>query len=165
MDGSLMIVLRGGENWQQFLNKKIYKMEDKEFGVFVTMRRIDKKRLEQRDFPCMCVPLSFGGGNTPDKYMWEHAGVVDSVIRGAAHYFEIKTVQPVTDSVTINWAKQDAIDFVKWKDEKGYVKRLNPDIDYPEWGWRRQENQIIWSKWINDSELYQLYKNKPQSNV
>ena len=31
---------------------------------------------------------------------------------------------------------------------------------YPEYGWHRKENQIIWSKWISYDELYKLFEEK-----
>lgn len=56
-----------------------------------------------------------------------------------------------------NLAKKQAIAYHKWTSEKGYVPRLDPDYPSPRWGWARQENQIVWSKWVNDEQLYDLF--------
>jgi hypothetical protein len=57
---------------------------------------IDKKKLEPIDFPCMCVPF-YGGfeGAGGKVYRWEHAGLVDAVVRGAADYFRIENISPI----------------------------------------------------------------------
>ena len=49
-------------------------------------------------------------------------------------------------------AKQKAIEFNWWTREKGYEKR--PQGKFGEWKWRRQVNQILYSEWITDDELY-----------
>ena len=56
------------------------------------------------------------------------------------------------------YAEQMAIGFLKWVMMVGYFPKLNPDNTIPQWGWVRQENQITYSKWVSDEDVYQLYK-------
>jgi len=61
------------------------------------------------------------------------------------------------------FAKQESIEFVNWKDRQGYWPKQNPNSTVPQWGWMRQENQLIWSKWITDDELYNLFINQKEN--
>jgi hypothetical protein len=61
-----------------------------EIKTTVMLRRIDKYPPR---FPCLCVPY-WDGRNGEKVYRWEHADVVDSVIRGAGDYFEIIDIKP-----------------------------------------------------------------------
>lgn len=56
-----------------------------EIKITATLKQVEYSKLK---FPCFCVPTWEQPGR-PKKYRWEHAGMVDSVIRGAADYFEI----------------------------------------------------------------------------
>lgn len=63
-------------------------MSEETIKVVVTLKKLDEYPPK---FPCFCVPFWDGHHF---EYRWEHAGVVDSLIRGAAHYFEIIKTEP-----------------------------------------------------------------------
>jgi hypothetical protein len=58
--------------------------------VSITLRRIEGKA----SFPCFCIPLQFEHPSSGRKYLWQHAGIVDSLVRTAADYFEIVDTKP-----------------------------------------------------------------------
>jgi hypothetical protein len=58
--------------------------------VSITLRRIEGKS----SFPCFCIPIQFEHPSSGRKYLWQHAGIVDSLVRTAADYFEIVDTKP-----------------------------------------------------------------------
>lgn len=42
-------------------------------------------------FPCLCVSIIDSGYG--HKYRWEHARIVNSVVRGPAYYFQLKNIR------------------------------------------------------------------------
>lgn len=61
--------------------------------IIATLMPLEYKNIR---FPCLCVPY-FDGRNNEKKYRWEHAGVVDSVVRGAADYFDLVDIHVNTN--------------------------------------------------------------------
>lgn len=55
------------------------------------------------------------------------------------------------------FAKNTSMEYLNWVTSKGYLPRLDDKILYTKWGWKRQVNQIIWSDWVSDEELFELY--------
>lgn len=64
-------------------------IEPERIEVRLCLTLITKNKMEERDFPCVCVPFFGGEGDGPKKYRWEHASVVDSLVRGSADYFKL----------------------------------------------------------------------------
>lgn len=83
-----------GKNVQainDFLKKR------REIKVTITLRLINEYPIPQNKFPCFCIPTNVGypdNSNVP-KYKWEHAGMVDSIVRTSADYFEIVETNPL----------------------------------------------------------------------
>lgn len=65
-----------------------------EMKVTITLRLIEGWPIPQNKFPCFCIPTNVGYPETVPKYKWEHAGMVDSIVRTSADYFEIVETKP-----------------------------------------------------------------------
>jgi hypothetical protein len=70
---------------------------NKEMQAIITLRLIEEIPIPRNKFPCFCIPTNFGYPENPHipKYKWEHAGIVESLVRTAADYFEIIEAKPI----------------------------------------------------------------------
>lgn len=88
VEQQLEVVMKNSEIINNFLKDRV------EMNVTITLRQIREQPIPQNKFPCFCIPTNVNDHPKAPKYKYEHAGMVNSIVRTSADYFEIIETKP-----------------------------------------------------------------------